>query len=141
MNDFMEKASAMIKISTDILFVKNPVGSSMGVAFGVILHAAAGLFAPLLQSIESIKISSLSLFHYITLGVFVFNIRHFINIHKINPEIDEAIKFIETQASKGNISKADAKLQYHALISKIVENVQLDKDSEQVVSAIKGLGD
>ncbi|WP_148040305.1 hypothetical protein [Marichromatium sp. AB31] len=139
MNEWKDKASAIIKISTDILFVRNPVGTSMGVVFGIVLHAITSLFTPFLQSIEFIKLSALNILHYMALGVFGFNVKHFKNQHKINPEIEEAIKFIENQEAKGNISKLEAKLRYRELVSKVVENVQLDKSTKQAVEAIRGL--
>lgn len=139
MTEWKNKASALIKISTDVLFVTNPVGTSMGVVFGIVLHGVANLFSPSLQTIELIKLSALNLLHYIALGIFGFNFRHFINRHKINPKIAEAIAFIEDQVSKGNISELDAKLRYRELISKVVENVQFDKNTKQAVEAMRTL--
>lgn len=138
MSDFKSMGSSIIKISTDILFVRNPIGTSMGTVFGVVIHGLVNLFSPALQSIEFIKISALSVFHYIAIGIFGFNFKHMKNYHKIKPEIEEALSFIEEQQRKGNITKLEARQRYRELVAKAVENAQLDNDTKEAIRAVRG---
>jgi len=137
MNKWQDKATAGIKVATDILFVRNPVGTSMGVLLGVVLHGIAGFLSPLLETIQQIKMSALNMGHYIAIGVFSFNIKGFTDRHKIDPEVEEAITFIEQQVASRKITRAEAKLQYRRLISKVVENVQLDLMTQSKANAIR----
>ena len=136
MTPWQDKATASIKIATDILFVKNPVGTSMGVLTGVILHGIAGLFSPFLISLKVIKLSSLTIGHYIAIGVFSFNMGNFRRRHKVNPEIEETLAFIKQMHKEGKITASQAKLGYHSLIQKVVENVQLDQATQNQLKAM-----
>ena len=139
MNDFKEIASSNIKIATDILFVRNPIGTSMGTVFGIVIHGVVNLFAPALQSIELIKLSALNVFHFIALGVFGFNYRHMQTYHKVKPEIEETLRFIERQLKSGSITKLEAHQFYKELIAKAVENARLDNsDAKQLLSPSRG---
>lgn len=136
MTPWQDKATASIKIATDILFVKNPVGTSMGVLTGVILHGIVGMFSPFLVSLKVINPSALNIGHYIAIGVFGFNVGNFRRRHKINPEIEEALAFIKQMRKEGKISASQAKLEYLSLIKKVVENVQLDQATQNQLKAM-----
>lgn len=138
MSDFKNIGSSVIKISTDILFVRNPIGTSMGTVFGVVMHGLVNLFSPALQSIDFIKISALSVFHYIAIGIFGFNIKHMKSYHKVKPEIEEALAFIEEQQRKGNITKLEARQRYRELVATAVENAQLDNGTKEAIRAVRG---
>lgn len=137
MSDFKDTATGAIKIATDVLFVRNPIGTSMGTVFGVVLHGLSQLFSPFLKTIGLIKFSSITVFHFIALGVFGFNIKHLYNAKNVSPEIEGAIRFIEEQVKKGNITKVDAKQKYRELISKAVENARFENE---VGEAVKSAG-
>ncbi|MFA6899069.1 MAG: hypothetical protein WC256_02545 [Desulfurivibrionaceae bacterium] len=125
--------SSSVKIATDILFVNNPVGTSMGVLFGVLLHGSSCIFSPLFETIKAINFAAINIFHYIAFGIFSFNIRNFYKKHKVAPEVIEAINFIEKQVVEGRITKTEAKLQYREIISKVVSNVQFDISTESKI--------
>ncbi|WP_157721398.1 hypothetical protein [Vibrio gazogenes] len=125
----MDAVTKYLKISTDILFVKNPVATSMGTLFGIITHGLFGLFSPVIQSIQSIQVISLNVFHFIALGIFGFNIKGWKNQYKVSLEIENAIAFINQQEKKGLISELEARQQYRALISQAVKNVVVKSES------------
>ncbi|PTP09572.1 hypothetical protein CWN85_10075 [Vibrio splendidus] len=125
----MDAATKYLKMSTDILFVKNPVATSMGTLFGIVVHGLFGLFLPFFQSIDFIKVASLNVFHFIALGVFGFNVKGWKNQHKVSLEIENAIAFINQQETKGLISEFEAKQQYRALISQAVKNVAVKNEA------------
>ncbi|MFM5568163.1 hypothetical protein ACET8I_16650 [Aeromonas veronii] len=125
----MDAATKYLKMSTDILFVKNPVATSMGTLCGIVTHGLFGLFLPFFQSIEFIRIASLNVFHFIALGVFGFNFKGWKNQHRVSLEIENAIAFINQQEKKGLISEFEAKQQYRALISQAVKNVVVKNET------------
>lgn len=126
-----------IKLATDILFVKNPVSTSMGTLFGVTLHGIFGLLSPLIQSFELIKLSALTVFHFIAIGIFGFNIPSYINRHKVSPKIEIAMRLIREQLREKTISKAEANRQYRELISKAVEDAKVNDDQNTPISSSK----
>ncbi len=136
MKDITDKLTYFIKVATDILFVRNPVNTSMGVLFGVILHGIVSILSPTAKIVKSIKISALTIFHYIAIGVFSFNIKPFLSRHKINKSVEEAIAFIERQERERKITRLEAKQLYRKLISHVVENVQLDTSTASRVDKI-----
>lgn len=119
----MDSITKHLKMVTDILLVKNPVGTSMGILFGVVAHGIFGMVSPIIQSIDSIKIEALNALHFIAAGVFGFNVKSWKNQHKVSLEIENAIAFINEQERNGIISEFEAKQQYRELVSKAVENV------------------
>jgi hypothetical protein len=127
--EITDKLTYAIKIATDILFVRNPVGTSMGVLGGVIFHGVVGVLSPTIQAVDAIRVSSLNIFHYIAFGVFSFNVKGFYSRHKVSKEVEEAILFIDEQVRKGMYTKIEAKQRYRELINRVVENVQLDTNT------------
>ena len=141
MSDFRDAATGSIKIATDVLFVRNPVGTSMGTVFGVLLHGLSELFSPFLNTIGLIKISSITVFHFIALGVFGFNVKHLYNAKNVSSEIEGTIRFIEQQVKKGNLTKVDAKQKYRELVSKAVENARFDNEVGEAVKSAGAFSD
>ncbi len=131
MNNWQDRLTASIKLATDILFVKNPVGTSMGIFLGIILHGLVSLLAPLIASIKYLETSSLNLAHYMAVGIFGFNIRSFKSRHKISPEIEEAFNLIKQMEQSKKITKVEAKEHYRVLIGKVVANTQLNIQTQE----------
>lgn len=127
--------TSYLKIATDILFVKNPISTSMGVLFGIVVHGLLGVLSPLFQSLELVRISAISVFHFIALGILGFNVPSYINRHKISPKIESAINLIEEQLSKGNISKLEAKQQYRSLITQAVSDAKIKEEHQSATKS------
>ena len=126
-----------LKLATDILFVKNPVSTSMGTLFGVVLHGIFGLFSPLIQSFDVIKLSAITVFHFIAIGIFGFNIPSYLNRHKVSPKVEAAMRLIREQLNDQTISKVEARRQYRELISKVVEDAKVNDEHNAPISSGK----
>lgn len=131
----LDAITSFIKRATDILFVKNPVSTSMGTLFGIILDGVVGVLSPFIAVFELIKSSSVTVFHYVAVGIFGFNLKGYINRHKVKPEIEEAIALIEKQLLSGRISKLEAKQQFRSLISQAVEDAKIKNSDSTVASS------
>jgi hypothetical protein len=129
MSESLDKLTYTAKLATDILLVKNGVGTSMGALAGVILDGAVSGASPFLAAASSLKQSGVSLGHWMALGVFGFNIRTWMKRDDIDPKIKEALLFIEDQVRQGRITRAQAKLRYAELVTKVVESVRLEADT------------
>jgi len=126
-----------IKLATDILFVKNPVSTSMGTLFGVSLHGIVGVFSPFIQSFEVIKLSAFTVFHFIAIGIFGFNIPSYVNRHKVSPKIEMAMRLISEQLKEQTISKSEANRQYRELISKAVADAKVSDERNEPIRSNK----
>lgn len=131
----LDDMTSFFKIATDILFVKNPVSTSMGVLFGVILHGLISILSPFFSIFELIRNSAVTVFHFLAIGIFGFNFKNYLNRHKIKPEIENAILLIEQQVSEGKLTKIEAKQQYRLLINKAVENARFQSDQQNISSS------
>jgi hypothetical protein len=121
-------------MATDILFVKNPVSTAMGILFGLLSHGLISLLSPFFPSFEVIRTSSVNLVHYLAFGVFAFNLSNFLNRHKISPEIESAFKAIDKQVSEGKLSKIEAKQSYRLLIASVIDNAKAKKSTDTLPS-------
>ncbi|EGQ7873375.1 hypothetical protein H8Q54_004262 [Vibrio parahaemolyticus] len=127
-----EEISVLIRKSINILFVSNPRGTSMGVLFGIVMDGLVSIFTPLLKTIAIINLAAIKLWHLIGFGIFAFNVRPFLNRHKIEPSIISAISYIENQKEAGNIDDWQAKQMYRNLHNKVLESVLLNKEQEEL---------
>lgn len=130
MNNHMNKLTAVFKIATDILLVKNPVGTSMGLLFGVIAHGIASLFAPVIELTWALRLSVLKIYHFMAIGVFGFNIKSLNAKNKIPPDVEEAIQMVDKLEKQGKISMSQATLYYREITNRVIENVKLNNNAE-----------
>ncbi|ENP7579841.1 MULTISPECIES: hypothetical protein [Gammaproteobacteria] len=128
----LDDVTYFLKVATDILFVKNPISTSMGVLFGIILHGLVSVLSPFFTVFELIRNSTITVFHFLAVGIFGFNIKNYVNRHKVKPEIENAILLIEQQLSQGKLTRIEAKQQYRLLISKAVENARFQNEQQDI---------
>ncbi|MCC0091185.1 hypothetical protein [Aeromonas veronii] len=134
-----EQMTVLVRKAINILFVSNPRGTSLGVLSGIVIDGFISLFNPFLKTIAVINISLIKLWHLIGLGVFLFNIMPFLNRHKVDPSIDEAISYIETQKQLGRIDEWQAKQMYRNLHNKVLDNVLLNKEQQELSKTINSI--
>ena len=94
------------------------------------------VFSPFWDTLQKIRMSTLNTVHYIAIGIFGFNIKSFFHRYEIDPEIEQALSFIQEQVKEGRITKLEAKIQYKNLISKVIENIQLDSQTQSKANAL-----
>ncbi|CAK2367960.1 hypothetical protein [Vibrio sp. 10N.222.55.B11] len=134
-----EQVTVLVRKAINILFVSNPRGTSLGVLSGIVLDGLIGLFNPFLKSVSIINIGLIKFWHLIGLGVFLFNILPFLNRHKVEPSINEAISYIEKQKQLGSIDEWQAKQMYRNLHSKVLDNVLLNKEQQELSEKIHSI--
>lgn len=134
-----EEITQYFRKSINILFVSNPRGTSLGVFIGVVLDGIIGFFSPYLKSIEAINISAVKMWHLIGLGVLFTNLPEHLKRKGIDPSILNAIKYIEDQKTKKNISDWQAKQMYMNLHQTVLENITLDNKTREQSEKIQKL--
>ncbi|MEZ9595497.1 hypothetical protein AB4298_12745 [Shewanella sp. 10N.261.52.F9] len=128
-----------IRKALNILFVSNPRGTSIGVFIGVILDGLIGLFSPALKTIEFISISAIKIWHLMGLGVFSMNLPAYLRRKQIDPSIVNAMEFIEEQKTNAGIPDWQVKQMYTNLFQKVLENMSLDSESEEISKKIRNI--
>ncbi len=130
-NSQQDNITTTVKRATDILFLKNPLGTAMGILFGFVLHSVVIVFSPFIEFLNSIR---LNLIYYLAIGVFAFNIKYYTKQQKTIPkEVDDAFIFIQKQLDTGVISHYEAKLLRQALIRQVLESFSVKIESSQLV--------
>ncbi|SIQ02296.1 hypothetical protein [Marinobacterium stanieri] len=112
----------------DVLLVKNPIGTGLGVLLGIALQGLVGLFTPTLKTILYLDFSRLTYLHYISFSVFSFNIKTFLSKDKVDPSIERIFDFIKESEKDGKIDKETAHKYYNQLCSEIVSRVVIESD-------------
>ena len=125
MKNNLDAITIYLKKSTDILFLQNPVGTSLGVLSGIILNGLNVLFAPMIESFLQLKVSLLNIWFFWASSIFGFNIGPFVKKKKLSPSINEALQLINNQVTSGKITSSQAALLYNELIRKVISNVEL----------------
>lgn len=125
------------KVSTDILLMKNPMGTSIGFFSGIFADGVVKLIVGLLGFAKTFSEFGIGVIHWIAGGIVVFNIPNFFNRKKIPPEIESALKFLEEEKEKGHLTKLEAKQWYRQLIDKVIKEVTLEPATDEKLKAVR----
>src|SRR5262245_42111116 len=131
--------TANIKRATDALLARNPVGTSQGLLFGVILYGLVSAFTPWLQSqigTGVLNLSALGWWFYLAIGVLLFNLSQLFERKKLPPKIKEILDSIEEGKRNGTINENQAKLLYRAAIVKVVEQITVAPGTQEELKAV-----
>lgn len=134
-----EQATELARKAINILFVSNPTGTSIGILFGVVLDGLLGLLSPFLKAIEIINISSIKLWHLVSLGIISMNLPAYLRRKEVDPSIQHAIDYIKEQKDNNNISDWQAKQMYTNLLQKVLENVTLESGRQNQADRVNAL--
>jgi hypothetical protein len=133
-NSQQDNITTTLKKATDILFLKNPLGTAMGILLGFVLNSIVIIFSPFVEFLNNIR---LNLMYYLAIGVFAFNVKYYAKQQKTIPkEVDDAFVFIQKQIDTGVISHYEAKLLRQALIRQVLESFSVKIESSQPVEKI-----
>ena len=134
MSKLDEKFTLYIKKATDILFVMNPIGTSMGILGGITLYGFLSLLSSFYEVFK--KFILIGEWYYVVFGIFTFNIRQFYRKDKVPLELIEKIKFIDEQEKTNKITKGNAKMYRNKIILQYLKDVQLDAPTEKEMKRI-----
>ncbi|MDH6024945.1 hypothetical protein [Vibrio splendidus] len=121
-----EESTQLLRKSLNFLFVANKQGTSLGVVLGLASQGTIGFLMPTLKTIAGVDFEAIKVWHLMCFWVFIFNIKPYFNRHKPDPKIEAAINQIKQMETNGQITKAQAKLQYYELSQRVLSSVTID---------------
>jgi len=123
-----EKINHVLLKFINILFLKNPERTVLGLLLGVVFSFLSKLFSPFLKTFNTIDINEAPDLGWVALGIVIINLpvifANMVSRPKINEEIDSVTKLIE----QGNFSDIEKRKLYRDLVCKVLAKVTL-KDS------------
>lgn len=128
MSDWQDRATFGLKVATDVLFIKNPMGTALGFFAGAVMHGIYGYAQDTFVDIKYFK-AQVGMFYFMALGIAGFNVGPYLGRNKVPKDIENALKLISQQELDGAISKVIARQEYRNLIKKVVERVHVDSSS------------
>jgi hypothetical protein len=134
--ELSDRVSAGVKRALDTLFVANPTGTSLGILIGVVLHGILQFAAPLLSAVQSFRFSAIRMWHLCAAGVVGFNLRPYLRRTKINPQIEEALSFIDSEAKRLSMPRWQRNKMYENLFAKILADVVLNETTRNGIAAM-----
>jgi hypothetical protein len=128
-----EGETALIKQITGVL---DPIATSMGVLFGVILDFLFRLFEAQISELP-INTSVINIYYLVIFGILIFNIIKYLRKPKFSASIQEAINFIKISKKEANLTDEQVKLMYMALYKQILANVNLKDELEEEIQNLE----
>lgn len=126
----VDPVTSFIRRATDLLLLKNPLGTSVGAFSGVALHGFIRLWSPILQR-NALLPGEVTLYHCVALGVLICNLRRLLSRRRLPPQIEDAFEAI--QRLEGKLSTTQLRMQYMALCARVLE-LQAASDAEDTAS-------
>ncbi len=127
MDDLKDYITALISRSIDIIFVKAPLRTGLGIFIGGTLKFISILFGPVLEKTKLIDVHDAPLYGWVSLGILICHLGtlwHLFSSETIGDEsIDQAIQLIE----RGTFSKVERRQQYRNLIARVLKNLSLEE--------------
>jgi hypothetical protein len=117
----------------DIVLIKYPARTGLGVVIGLCLHLVVDFFQPALRTVPYIDATGLAWWQWLAPGLLIMHLPTIATLFKQksigNDEIDQALELI----ARGNFSPAEKRQQYRLLISRIIERRPLTSDTSAVI--------
>ena len=133
MTERKDKITAVIYKATDILFISNPIGTSVGVMFGIVLDGVTKIFTPFFKNDKYMSLPSVGMLFYMALGVFLLNIRQVFRRPQFDGSIEAALTLIRTARKEKNLTASETRMMYRTLFSKIIQEVSLTNEVQSKI--------
>jgi hypothetical protein len=128
MTDSEEKLNGTWLPLINILLLKNPERTVLGVLLGVVISFLSRLFSPLLETIKIMDIGKAPSWGWIPLGIVIINLSNIFTSTLTKPRINEEIDNISKLIEDGSFSASEKRQVYRSLINACLKNVTLKKD-------------
>ena len=129
MKKALDIVTSVIKRSVDILFVMNPMGTSVGAFTGLCGEGILKVFSPALQKYkDAFDLSQLQTYHFLAAGVVLFNLPRFFRRRELPKEIEDAFEAI--RRTKPQLSPVQVRMQYLALCGDVIARTHLRPKKE-----------
>ncbi|MDJ0601038.1 MAG: hypothetical protein QNJ37_19615 [Crocosphaera sp.] len=147
--DWLNLGTRIIRIAINILFVGDPIRTSLGIVLGIILKASITIFNPLLSKYNSIadftSLNNNNIFSFLYCGVFGIFLIYLpliisyilLGKRQINDEsIEMLFKIIRKGKEEGNLTDEEVQKYYLNVIEKVIEKTQLKQEIQKELNEI-----
>ena len=135
--DNANSPSYIISKVIDILLIKYPSRTALGIVMGAVLKTLVVIFNPLLLNLEIIDLKSVNLLGWLSIGLIITHYRTLISIFEQdqvgNEKLDEIIQMIEG----ADFTPQERRQQYRLLIKKTVNSLELSKNTKSTIDTIE----
>lgn len=128
MTNTEEKINRIWLKLVNVLLLKNPERTVLGVLLGVVFSFFSKIFTPLLEKIQYIDISKAPTWGWIPLGIVFMNLPVIVSLIRKKPRINEKVDEVTKIIEEGNFSEVERRRMYRNLVSECVKNVSLHKN-------------
>ena len=115
--------SAFVHRALDLLLLRSPYLTSIGVVLGLVIDLLVSILSPVLASSHLIDLSRVKEWQWIPLGILICHLPTLFGYgaaRSANQAIDEAIQLIE----RGHFSVVERRAKYRMLIEAVLQNVR-----------------
>lgn len=134
MND--DVITKTLKQVLDILFLNNPIRSSWGFLFGVVLACFEPAFAPVIVDLLKVDFSEVPMIGWLALGLLVFNIPFSAKKEKVSLRKEEALELI-AQGEKAGMSKLEVKQRFRNLVQACTDEIANNEELQNEVDRLR----
>jgi hypothetical protein len=135
--DQNDRLTSAISRAFDILLMKYPTRTGLGLVLGSCITVVVQLFEPGLRAINFMNFKAVPWYGWLPIGLFTMHIPTVISTFRQksigNDLIDQAIELIE----RGNFSKAEKRQQYRLLIEKVANAAALKQEFQRELKSIE----
>jgi hypothetical protein len=132
----MDELSAFASRAFDILFLKNPSRTSIGIILGIVLSGFSPAFSPVLFDLTTIDFSIVHPIAWVALGILFCNLRGSPFKETLPEDIEIAFNLLR-KAEKEGISKEELKIRYKMIAIKYIQNIGLNNKAQKELDEIK----
>jgi hypothetical protein len=125
---YLDKITLFLNRAIDILFLKHPLRTSIGMLIGLFIDGLAIVFKPIIYEIDWINIENIKIYHYLSAGILIVHFPTLISYIFSKPTIDESVSESIKLIKTSGFSKTEQKLYYRKLIEKVLQRVILNDD-------------
>lgn len=137
MNNKNDRISGFVKKALDVLFIYNPVKTSVGGFMGVSIDVIIDIFKPMIKEIKSINLIGIRPYQWIALTIFLINLPSLKKKHTYDSSIEDALAYIKEQEEKGIYSEWEIKQMYRNLYKKILNGVKMKNSIDKDIKKLK----
>lgn len=109
-----------------ILFLKDPVRTSLGLVFGSALWTLSALFEPALQDLPFVNFAALSWWSWLAPGIGIMHIPTIVQLLKKPSAGSYTIDMLFEMIDRGDFSAAEKRQMYRRLIERFVDLAAAD---------------
>lgn len=124
----MNTITILFRMIIDALLMRDPVKTVMGSAFGVLVYVIIIMGAPYILTETPPYFQDIAVYCFAIVGTMLFNIPQLFKGHRLSPELENALAFIEQEYKLGVLTRAEANALRKSLVRKVVANAHLNHE-------------